>query len=101
MTVDDLRTLFSPGSHNYGTDPTGGIVVAYSENNYNTDQSYNSEAVDQTGSTFVITDTLTEKEAVQTNFKFKAHFNCKLANLNGDQKTISSGSVVCKFSILD
>lgn len=95
MNVDDFRQFFYPGNHNFSTHPDSGIVVVFGTNS-NTNYSSGSGS-DQTGSNFLVTDTLTETDAMGPYFKFKALFNCKVYDQLGNQKIITNGMVVCKF----
>lgn len=95
MNVDDFRQFFYPGNHNFSTHPDSGIVIVFGTNsntNYSSGSGY-----DQSGSNFLVTDTLTETDALGPYFKFKALFNCKVYDQQGNQKIITNGTVVCKF----
>ena len=95
MNVDDFRQLFHPGNHNYSTSPDSGMVIAFGPGTgINYMSNFNS---DQAGSSFLITDTLTESDIMGPYFKFKAIFNCKVYDQSGNSKVISNGIVVCKF----
>lgn len=61
---------------------------------------WNSYNGDQTGSTFQITDTIRYKNYGFFNdlkVKYKAKFNCKLYNANGDSKTLTNGLFIGEF----
>ncbi len=95
MNVDDFRQFFYPGNHNFSTNPDSGIVIVFGTNSTT---SYSSGlSSDQTGSRFLVTDTITETDVMGPYYKFKAIFNCNLYDQLGNQKVITNGMVVCKF----
>ena len=98
MNIQDLRQLFSPGLHNYSLNPDSGIAVTFGLSNSNYCSSI--LASDQSGSSFLITDTLTGAGIIGDYIKFKAVFNCKAIDSNGVQHQITNGEVVCKFEVM-